>query len=54
MPWDNPHPSTGDAIAICNGANVGHCTEADEVVKHRLRRTLTIDNLYYKDKVREF
>lgn len=33
-----PHCGTGAAIAICNGANAGHCTEADEVVKHKLRR----------------
>ena len=32
------HPSTGDPIPICNGANSGNCVEADEVVKHRLRR----------------
>lgn len=38
MPWGSPHPSTGDAIAICNGGNDGHCVEAAEVVKHRLRR----------------
>lgn len=38
MPSGNPHPSTGDAIAICNGGNTGHCVEADDVVKHRLRR----------------
>ena len=38
MPWGDPHPTTGDAIAICNGANAGNCTEASEVVKHRLRR----------------
>jgi len=30
--------STGAPIPICNGANTGNCTEADEVVKHRLRR----------------
>jgi hypothetical protein len=29
---------TGESIAICNGMNTGHCTEAAEVVKHRLRR----------------
>ena len=32
------HPSTGDPIPICNGANSSNCTEADEVVKHRTRR----------------
>jgi len=38
-PWYGiPHSGTGAAIAICNGLNQGHCTEADEVVKHRLRR----------------
>ena len=31
-------PRHGDAIPICNGANAADCTEADEVVKHRLRR----------------
>ena len=31
-------PSTGAPIPICNGANTGDCTEADEVVVHRLRR----------------
>ena len=31
-------PTTGEAIAICNGTNDGHCSEADEVVMHRLRR----------------
>ena len=30
--------STGNPIPICNGANSGNCVEADEVVKHRLRR----------------
>ena len=38
MPWGDPHPTTGDAIPICYGGNDGHCTEASEVVKHRLRR----------------
>ena len=39
MPWGAAHGGgTGEVIAICNGANDGHCTEADEVVKHRLRR----------------
>jgi hypothetical protein len=38
MPWGDPHPTTGAPIPICNGANEGKCTEADEVVKHRLRR----------------
>ena len=38
MPWGAAHPTTGDAIAICNGGNDGHCVEASEVVKHRLRR----------------
>ena len=33
-----PHCGTGAPIAICNGANAGHCTEADEVVKHKVRR----------------
>jgi hypothetical protein len=37
-PWGVPHSGTGAAIPICNGANAGACTEADEVVKHRLRR----------------
>jgi hypothetical protein len=38
-PWYGiPHSGTGAAIAICNGFNQGHCTEAEEVVKHRLRR----------------
>lgn len=42
-PWGMPHNGagsngTGRAIAICNGANEGHCTEASEVVKHRIRR----------------
>ena len=37
-PWGDPHPTTGPAIAICNGANAGHCTEASEVVKHKIRR----------------
>ena len=31
-------PSTGAVIPICNGANTGNCTEADEVVKHKVRR----------------
>ena len=31
-------PETGAPIPICNGANKGACTEADEVVKKRLRR----------------
>ena len=30
--------STGEIIPICNGANSNNCTEADEVVKHRLIR----------------
>lgn len=38
MPWGDPHPSTGKAIPICNGANEGKCTKAADVVKHRLRR----------------
>lgn len=29
---------SGKPIAICNGGNDGHCVEADDVVKHRLRR----------------
>ena len=38
-PWGSPHgEGTGAAIAICNGLNAGHCTEAAEVVKHRIRR----------------
>lgn len=38
-PWGSPHgEGTGDAIAICNGLNNGHCTEAADVVRHRLRR----------------
>jgi len=37
-PWGHPHSSTGPAIPICNGANAGNCTEAAEVVKHRIRR----------------
>ena len=31
-------PSTGAPIAICNGANSGACVEANEVVKHHIRR----------------
>ena len=31
-------PSTGDPIPICNGANSSNCTEADVVVRHRIRR----------------
>ena len=31
-------PSTGAPIPICNGANSSQCTEADEVVKHRVAR----------------
>ena len=31
-------PSTGPAIAICNGGNDGACTEAEDVVLHTLRR----------------
>ena len=39
IPWYGlAHSGTGPAIAICNGLNEGHCTEAEEVVKHRLRR----------------
>lgn len=39
MPWGLAHGGgTGEIIAICNGANEGHCTEAADVVKHRLRR----------------
>jgi len=39
MPWGAAHGGgTGEVIAISNGANDGHFTEADEVVKHRLRR----------------
>jgi len=38
-PWGSPHgEGTGDSIAICNGLNNGHCTEAADVVRHRLRR----------------
>ena len=38
-PWGSPHgEGTGSAIAICNGLNNGHCTEAADVVRHRLRR----------------
>jgi len=37
-PWGIPHSGTGGAIAICNGYNNGHCTEAADVVRHRLRR----------------
>ena len=37
-PWGHPHSGTGDAIPICNGANEGACTDASEVVKHRIRR----------------
>lgn len=38
-PWGSPHgEGTGNAIAICNGYNANHCTEASEVVRHRLRR----------------
>lgn len=29
---------TGPPIPICNGANTGHCVEADWVVQHRVRR----------------
>ena len=31
-------PETGAAIPICNGANAGSCTTADDVVKNKLRR----------------
>mgnify|MGYP001060097367 CR=1 FL=1 len=31
-------PAHGEPIAICNGAIQGSCTEAEDVVKHRLRR----------------
>ena len=31
-------PSTGKPIPICNGLNSHDCTEADVVVKKRLRR----------------
>merc|ERR1712032_883716 len=27
-PWGHPHSGTGSAIAICNGYNNNHCTEA--------------------------
>ena len=38
-PWGSPHgEGTGEAIAICNGMNTNHCTEAADVVRHRLRR----------------
>lgn len=38
-PWGSPHgEGTGAAIAICNGYNNFHCTEAADVVRHRLRR----------------
>ena len=30
--------TTGDIIPICNGANEGACTEADDVVIHHVRR----------------
>ena len=30
--------TTGPAIPICNGANAGACTEADDVVIHNYRR----------------
>ena len=31
-------PSTGAIIPICNGANTGHCTTADDVVVKKIRR----------------
>ena len=31
-------PDTGAPIPICNGANDGQCTEANDVVVHRVRR----------------
>jgi len=38
-PWGSPHgEGTGAAIAICNGYNSLHCTEADDVVRHKIRR----------------
>jgi len=38
-PWGSPHGGgTGGVIAICNGLNSHHCTEAADVVRHRLRR----------------
>lgn len=42
-PWGVPHNGsgsngTGESIAICNGYNANHCTEAADVVRHRLRR----------------
>ena len=30
--------TTGPAIPICNGANVGACTKANDVVIHNYRR----------------
>ena len=33
-------PETGDIIPICNGGNAGNCTEASEVVKHAVRRSV--------------
>jgi hypothetical protein len=35
---DRFDPAHGTPIPICNGANAGKCTEADEVVVHRVRR----------------
>lgn len=38
-PWGSPHgEGTGEAIAICNGMNSNHCTEAADLARHRLRR----------------
>jgi hypothetical protein len=32
-------PKYGEVISIYNGAYAGKCTEADEVVVHKLRRS---------------
>jgi len=40
IPFPDPSNTygTGPAIPICNGRNPENCTEANEVVKRRLRR----------------
>ena len=35
---DKFDPAHGAPIPICNGANEGSCTEANDVVVHRIRR----------------
>ena len=35
---ENLDPSTGKIIPICNGANEGACTKAEDVVVKRIRR----------------